>query len=90
MTTWDEDIYGKPPTTLPDPNQPNTNIRPVDVCYFAKIMYTIDDFTHDVVLAFVSYTHIAMPWGNQLNYGANPYLNHQIFHDPFKTSNLMG
>ena len=55
MALWDENVYGKQPTTLPSSNSPNKNIRPINVHYYAKIFYSIANTPHDIVLAFVSW-----------------------------------
>lgn len=55
MAMWDESIYGKPPTTLPGAGERNANTRPVNVHYYANIIYSVDDSNHDAVLAFVSW-----------------------------------
>ena len=70
MALWEEDLYGHPPTPLPDPN---SNIRPVNVHHYAKVIYSVDGVpTHDI-LAFVSWSDIL--WANRLNYGASLFLN---------------
>lgn len=55
MALWDEAVYGNPPTTLPGPHDRNANIRPVNVHYYAKILYSVDDSTDEIILAFVSW-----------------------------------
>jgi hypothetical protein len=55
MALWEEDLYGQPPTPLPDPHELNSNIRPVNVHHYAKVIYSVNGVpTHDV-LAFVSW-----------------------------------
>lgn len=55
MGLWDEGMYGKPPTTLPGPHDLNDNIRPINVHYYAKVLYSIADSPRDIILAFVSW-----------------------------------
>jgi hypothetical protein len=55
MALWEEDLYGKPPTSLVDPYKPNVNIRPVNVHHYAKISYSVDDTNTSDVLALVSW-----------------------------------
>ena len=55
MALWDERIYGKQPTPLPDPYEQHSNICPVNVHYYAKVTYTVDDVISYDILAFVSW-----------------------------------
>lgn len=55
MALWDEDIYGRPPTPLPDPHERNANIRPVNIHYYAKITYSANGCFYDQILALVSW-----------------------------------
>ena len=48
---WNEDFYGSPPTSLPEPLQPTSNVRPVRVRFYCKIHYTIESKLSSVLLA---------------------------------------
>ena len=56
MALWEEEVHGKQPTPLPDPHERNANIHPVNVHYYAEILYSVDGATTQTsVLAFVSW-----------------------------------
>lgn len=48
-------MYGKPPTPLPDPHERNVNVRPVNVHYYTKILYSVDGCITNEIFAFVSW-----------------------------------
>ena len=52
---WNEDLYGTPPTTLPEPHQPNSHFRPVYVHYFVKAFFVVDDVQSSLILVYVSW-----------------------------------
>ena len=52
---WNEDFYGSSPTSLPEPLQPTSNVRPVRVRFYCKIHYTIESKLSSVLLASVSW-----------------------------------
>ena len=43
LCTWEESVYGSPPTSLPDAGMPHANARPVNVHCYLKVMFTITD-----------------------------------------------
>jgi hypothetical protein len=55
MALWDVEIYGLPPTSLPNPEERNANIRPVNVHYYAKVVYSVNGNTMDDIFALVSW-----------------------------------
>jgi len=52
---WNVDYYGNPPTDLPEPSEPRSNIRPVRVRSYLKVNYLVDSEPSSVMLAFVSW-----------------------------------
>ena len=52
---WVEDLYGKPPTSLPDPHDPACNLRPVKVHYYLKAFYFVNNSPSEKLFAFVSW-----------------------------------
>ena len=52
----DEDLFGYPPTPLPDCTLPTSNTRPVSIRYFMKVSFTVNMIT-SFVFARVSWLH---------------------------------
>ena len=57
MAKWDENLYGLPPTPLPDSDSlvDNNSIRPVDIKYYANVSYTFNSELRQLPLASVSW-----------------------------------
>lgn len=54
MATWDSDIFGRPPTMLPNSEHPSAHLRPVKIHHFIKA--TVEHVTKStLVLAQVSW-----------------------------------
>ena len=52
---WNQDYYGNPPTELPEPREPRSNLRPVKVRSYLKIHYSVNSKPSSVMLALVSW-----------------------------------
>ena len=52
---WSEDLFGVPPTRLPDSYLPSANIRPVDVKYYFKASFTVNSKLYSLNFAYVSW-----------------------------------
>lgn len=52
---WNEDYYGNPPTELPEPSEPRSNIRPVRLHNYLKVNYSVNSEPSSLILAFVSW-----------------------------------
>ena len=52
---WSENLFGAPPTQLPDSYLPTTNIRPVDVKYYFKATFIVHNTTISLIFAYVSW-----------------------------------
>lgn len=55
IAQWDTSLFGNPPTKLPTLLFPHTNKRPVNIHYFMKVNFTINDITDSLLLANVSW-----------------------------------
>ena len=55
QATWNEGLYGNPPTTLPSNTLVPSSHRPVNIHYFMQTFYTINNSTVSVVYAYVSW-----------------------------------
>lgn len=61
MALWEEDLYGKPPTPLPDPYESNINVRPVNVHYYTKICFSIDGIITDDIIICICFLVFSTP-----------------------------
>lgn len=58
MAKWDQDLYGLPPTPLPQSNSlvdTTDYVRPVDIKFYASITYTTESESKQLFVAFVSW-----------------------------------
>jgi len=51
--TWNETLFGFPPTPLSDSYLPTANIRPVEVKYYLKVSFTVMEATTTITFANV-------------------------------------
>ncbi len=56
LAKWRLDLFGSPPTALPQPHHPNEHLRPVKVHYFAKVAFTdANGSQHSHIVAALSW-----------------------------------
>lgn len=55
QASWDTVLYGNPPTTLPSNSLVPSSLRPVNIHYFMKVFFTVNDSTISVLFANVSW-----------------------------------
>ena len=55
LASWDTQLYGMPPTPLPYATSVALNMRPVDVHYFMKVFFTLEDSTFSLLFAHASW-----------------------------------
>lgn len=48
---WNKDLFGTPPTSLPESDIPTANIRPIDVKYYFKATFTAKDTSRTITFA---------------------------------------
>lgn len=70
LAEWDKNLYGNPPTAIPDPDHPDSKIRPVKIEFFTKVPFTIKGCIDHLFIAVVSWY--------------SPHSNHNIFGKPVK------
>ena len=55
LALWNNDVFGLPPTRLPEPTHPNSKFRPVKVRSFIRASVEVDDSVKQLSLAAVSW-----------------------------------
>ncbi len=56
LAKWRLDLFGSPPTALPQPHHPNEHLRPVKIHYFAKVAFTDENSSqHTQIVAALSW-----------------------------------
>lgn len=56
MAKWDHDVFGTPPTPLPDvATHPNSHVRPVNIHHFAKVTFVHGTTSSELVFANASW-----------------------------------
>lgn len=53
--SWNAHLYGILPTSLPEPHQPGSNIRPVNILYYVEVSFVVNDVQSSCILAYVSW-----------------------------------
>ena len=57
LAEWNVNLYGSPPTGLPQPENPRSLQRPVKLQHLARVSFSVRETVEHIVLAVVSWYH---------------------------------